>query len=43
VAEFLDSQQPSAGGEADLPQRGQVGQPFPDPEVTGIIEGYSGG
>jgi hypothetical protein len=34
VAESLDAQQAPVGGEADLPQGGQVGQPFPDPEVA---------
>ena len=38
VAESLDAQQASIGGEADLPQRGQVGQPFPDPEVAGVVD-----
>jgi len=31
----LDAQQAPAGGKADLPQRGQIGQPFPDPEIGG--------
>jgi hypothetical protein len=39
VAEFLGGQQPPAGCEAGLPQRGQVGQPFADPEVAGVING----
>jgi len=30
VAEALDAEQAPVGGEADLPQRGQVGQPFRD-------------
>jgi hypothetical protein len=38
VAESLDAQQASGGGEADLPQRGQVGQPLPDPEVAGVVD-----
>lgn len=38
VAESLDAQQASVGGEADLPQGGQVSQPFPDPVVTGVID-----
>ena len=29
VAELLDAQQAPVGGEADLPQCGQGGQPFP--------------
>ena len=39
VAEYLGAQQAPVGGEADLPQRGQVGQPFADPEVAGVIDG----
>jgi len=39
VADCLGGQQPPVGGEADLPQRGQVGQPFPDPEVTRVVDG----
>ena len=42
VAESLDVQQTSVGGEADLPQRGQIGQPFPDPEVAGVVDGGLG-
>jgi hypothetical protein len=38
VAESLDAQQASVGGEADLPQRGQVGQPFPDPKVRAVVD-----
>jgi hypothetical protein len=38
VAESLGAEQASVGGEADLPQRGQVGQPFPDPEVAGVVD-----
>jgi len=34
VAELLEAQQAPVGGEADLPQRGQVRQPFADPEVN---------
>jgi hypothetical protein len=34
MAEYLGAEQAPVGGEADLPQRGQVGQPFPDPEVN---------
>ena len=37
VAESLDAEQASVGGEADLPQRGRVGQPFPDTEVAGVV------
>ena len=38
MAESLDAQQASVGREADLPQRGQVGQPFPDGEVVGVVD-----
>jgi hypothetical protein len=38
VAESLDAQQAPVGGEADLPQRGQIGQPFPDLEVAGVVD-----
>jgi len=34
VAESLDAEQAPVGGDADLPQRGQIGQPFPDAEVV---------
>jgi hypothetical protein len=42
VAESLDAEQAPVGGEADLAERGQVGQPFPDPEVTGVVDGGLG-
>jgi hypothetical protein len=42
VAEFLGAEQAPVGGEADLPQRGQVGQPLADPEVAGLIDGGFG-
>ena len=38
VAEALDAQEAPVGGEADLPQRGQVGQPFGEPEVAGVVD-----
>jgi hypothetical protein len=38
----LDAQQASVGGEADLPQGGQVGQSFPDFEVAGVVDGGLG-
>jgi hypothetical protein len=38
----LDAQQASVGGEADLPQSGQVGQSFPDSEVAGVVDGGVG-
>ena len=38
VADALDAEQASVGGEADLPQSGQVGQPFGQPEVAGVVD-----
>jgi len=38
----LDVEQTSVGGEADLPQRGQVGQPSADGEVVGVVDGGLG-
>ena len=38
VAEALDAEQAPVGGEADLPQGGQVGQPFGQPEVAGVVD-----
>ena len=38
VADTLDAQQASVGGKADLPQGGQVGQPFGQPEVAGVVD-----
>ena len=38
VAELLDVEQTSIGGEADRPQRGQVVQPFADGKVTGVVD-----
>jgi hypothetical protein len=37
VAELLDAEQAPVGGEADLPQGGQISQPFPDLEITGVV------
>ena len=34
VADALDVEEASVGGEADLPQRGQVRQPLPEAEVV---------
>jgi hypothetical protein len=34
----LDAQQAPVGGEADLPQGGQVSQFLPNPEITGVID-----
>ncbi len=39
MAELLDAQQAPVGVEADLPQSGQIGQPFPDPEIAGVVDG----
>jgi len=38
VAEALDAEQAPVGGEADLPQGGQVRQPFGQPEVAGVVD-----
>src|SRR3982750_1510987 len=38
VAESLDAEQAPVGGEADLPQRGQVGQSLADGEVAGVVD-----
>jgi hypothetical protein len=42
VAELLDGEQAPVGGKADLPQRGQVGQPPADLEVVGVVDGRLG-
>ena len=42
VAESLDAQQAPVGGVADLPQCGQIGQSFPDPEIAGVVDGGFG-
>lgn len=42
VAESLDAQQATVGGVADLPQCGQIGQSFPDPEIAGVVDGGFG-
>lgn len=42
VAGSLDVQETPVGVEADLPQGGQVGQPFADPEVAGVVDGGLG-
>jgi hypothetical protein len=39
VAEFLDGEQSPGGLEAGGPQGGQVGQPFADAEVAGVVDG----
>src|SRR5512132_2239896 len=38
VVQALDAEQAPVGGEADLPQGGQVGQPFGQPEVAGVVD-----
>ena len=38
VADLLDAQQAPVGVEADLRQRGQIGQSFPDPEIVGVVD-----
>jgi len=38
----LDAQQASVGVGADLAQGGQIGQPFADPEVGGVVDGGFG-
>src|SRR5579863_1156843 len=43
VADGLDAEQAPVGGEADLPQVGQAGQPFGDAEVGGrVVDGGLG-
>ena len=42
VAESLDVQQTSVGAEADLAERGQIGQPFADRKVAGVGDGGLG-
>ena len=42
VADALDAEQAPVGGEADLPQCGQVRQPFGQPEVAGLVNGRFG-
>jgi len=39
VADRLDVQETSVGLEADLPQGGQIMQPFADVEVAGVVDG----
>jgi len=38
VADLFNAQQASVGLEADLPQCGQIGQSFPDPEISGVVD-----
>src|SRR3989304_2166935 len=42
MADVLDVQKASVGLKADLPQSGQVLQPFADLKVTGIVDGGFG-
>jgi hypothetical protein len=42
VAESLDAEQAPVGGKADLPQRGQVSQPFTNSEIAGVVDGGLG-
>src|SRR3954447_23096113 len=42
VVESLDAEEASVGGEADLPQRGQIHQTFPKAEVAGVVDGGLG-
>src|SRR5436190_16704130 len=42
VADVFDVQQTSVGGEADLPHRGEVRQPFAQVEVAGVVDGGFG-
>jgi hypothetical protein len=42
VTDCLDAQQAPVGGEADLPQRGQIVQPFADRKVGGVVDGGLG-
>jgi len=42
VADGLDAQQAPVGGEADLPQCGQICQSFPDTEIVGVVDGGLG-
>ena len=38
VADGLDAEQAPVGGEAELPQGGQAGQPFGDAEVVRVVD-----
>jgi hypothetical protein len=39
VADALDAEEAPVGGEADLPEGGQVRQPFREPEIFGVVDG----
>lgn len=38
MAEWLDAELAPVGGEGDLPQRGQMGQPGTDADVAGVVD-----
>jgi hypothetical protein len=42
VADALDAQKAPVGRKADLPQSGQVGQPFGQPKIAGVVNGGLG-
>lgn len=42
VADSLDVEETSVGAVADLPECGQVVEPFPDAEVAGVVDGRLG-
>ena len=42
VTDRLGVEETPVGGEADLPQDGQVAQSFADPEVPGVVDGHLG-
>ena len=39
AADSLSVEETSVGVEADLPQRWQVRQPFPEAEIGGVVDG----
>jgi hypothetical protein len=41
VANRLCAEETRVGGEADLPQSGQVTQPLADPEIIGVVLWWS--
>ena len=42
VADLLDVEETPVGVEADLPECGQVVEPFPDGEIAGVVDGGLG-